>query len=240
MSRSLVVIPSYNEVKNVRCVSEGVLSQDPSIEVLVVDDNSPDGTAAIVEEMMKEEERLHLLRRKSKMGLGGAYIAGFRFGSDNGYDHILTMDCDLSHNPNELPRLLARQADSDMVIGSRYIPGGGIANWPLHRRLLSRFANRYTRTLLRLPIKDCTSGYRSYRREVLERIDLDSFRSSGYSFLEEMVWRVYRHGFRIVEVPIMFEDRHRGSSKIDRSEIFRAAWHVLITALRPPRLRGDK
>lgn len=237
MSRSLVVIPTYNEVKNVLRISEAVLAQSPDVQVLVVDDNSPDGTADAVKGMMEGENRLHLKRREKKLGLGTAYIAGFRYGLEKGFDHILTMDCDFSHKPEQLPGLLGKQDVSDMVIGSRYIPGGGIANWPLHRRMLSSFANAYTRTLLRLPIRDCTSGYRSYSRKVLETIDLDSFRSSGYSFLEEMVFRVYRLGFRIAEVPILFEDRLRGTSKIDRSEIFRAAWHVLRTAFHPPKDR---
>jgi dolichol-phosphate mannosyltransferase len=144
------------------------------------------------------------------------------------------MDCDFSHHPRYLPDLLAASADFDLVIGSRYVPGGGVANWPLHRRFLSSFANLYTRLLLRLPTRDCTSGFRCYRREVLEQVDPFGVRSSGYSFLEEMVWRVHRAGFSIGETPILFEDRRAGSSKISRAEIGRAALHVLATALRPP------
>ncbi len=228
----LIILPTYNEAENVLQVSKEGLAQDPSLEILVVDDNSPDGTADLVESSMAQEPRLHLLRRERKLGLGSAYLAGFRYGLEHGYDLILSMDCDLSHNPNDLPRLLAAAAESDLVIGSRYVPGGGISNWRLHRRLLSRFANLYTRVLLRLPVHDCTSGYRCYSRRVLEAVDPFTIRSSGYSFLEEMVWRVHRAGFRIREVPILFEDRKAGSSKIDRVEIFQAAWHVLVTALK--------
>ena len=229
----LIILPTYNEAENVLQVSKEGLAQDPSLDVLVVDDNSPDGTAHLVESSITQEPRLHLLRREGKLGLGSAYLAGFRYGLDRGYDRMLTMDCDLSHNPNDLPRLLAAAADSDLVIGSRYVPGGGISNWPLHRRLLSRFANLYTRVLLRLPVRDCTSGYRCYSRRVLEAIDTFTIQSSGYSFLEEMVWRVHRAGFRIREVPIVFEDRRAGSSKIGRAEIYHAAWHVLVTAFKP-------
>jgi dolichol-phosphate mannosyltransferase len=143
------------------------------------------------------------------------------------------MDCDRSHNPRYIPALLAAMADADLAIGSRYVKGGGISNWPWHRRTLSAFANLYARTLLRLPVADCTSGFRCYRREVLARVDPFGIRSSGYSFLEEMAWRVHRCGFRIAEVPILFEQRTAGVSKIDSSEIWRAAWHVLATAFRP-------
>jgi len=232
--RTLVVIPTYNEAGSIVALAEGVLVQDPGLDVLVVDDGSPDGTAEVVERVAAGEPRLSVLRRPGKLGLGSAYLAGFGHGLERGYDQIFTMDGDGSHDPAYLPAMLAALRDADMVIGSRYVPGGGIANWRLHRRVLSRFANAYTRLLLRLPLHDCTSGYRGYRREVLLGSDPSAVRSSGYSFLEEIVWRVYRAQFRIVEVPIVFTDRHFGASKIDRKEIFKAAWHVLATALRPP------
>jgi len=234
--RSLVILPTYNEAKNVVPLSREVLAQDPALEVLVVDDNSPDGTSRLVSEAMETEERLHLLTREGKLGLGTAYLAGFRYAIDGGYDRALTMDCDFSHHPRYLPDILGAMADHDMVIGSRYVPGGGVADWPLHRRALSAFANLYTRVLLRLPVRDCTSGFRCYRVDVLRHVDPFQVRSSGYSFLEEMVLRVYRAGYRIGETPILFEDRVAGQSKINKSEIWRAAWHVLVTALRPPRL----
>ena len=236
--RSLVVLPTYNEAENVLLLAREVLAADPRIEILVVDDASPDGTADLVRGEMETEPRLHLLEREGKLGLGTAYLAGFKHGLDHGYDQVLTMDCDFSHKPQYLPQLLAGMADHDMMIGSRYVPGGGIRNWPFHRKFLSGFANIYTRLLLRLPVRDCTSGYRCYSRRVLETVDPFAVRSSGYSFLEEMVWRVQRHGFRIGETPIVFEDRVRGQSKISKDEIYRAALHVLGTALRPSPVKG--
>jgi len=230
--RTLVVIPTYDEVENVPVLIESLLRHQPEIEVLVVDDASPDGTADRVETLFDTDSRVHVLRRSGKLGLGSAYLAGFRFGIDHGFDFVFTMDGDRSHDPAHLVDMLGALADHDMVIGSRYMPGGGIANWPLHRRLLSRFANGYTRVLLNLPHSDCTSGYRGYRRTVLEHVDVFSIRASGYSFLEEMVWRVDDAGFRITELPIQFTDRSRGTSKIESSEIFKAAWHVLNTRLR--------
>ena len=230
--RAMVILPSYDEAENVLPLSADVLSRDPSIEVLVVDDNSPDGTGDLVENARGEEPRLHLLRRPGKLGLGSAYLAGFRFALDHGADLILTMDCDYSHHPRYLPAMLAAMQGADMVVGSRYVPGGGVTNWPLGRRLLSRFANTYTRLLLRVPVHDCTAGFRCYTREVIEEVEPFSIASSGYSFLEEMVCRVHRAGFRIAEIPIVFEDRTRGVSKIDHREIYRAAWNVLVTAIR--------
>jgi len=238
--RILVILPTYNEADNVLVLASQVLAQSACIEVLVVDDNSPDGTADLVADAMRDEPRLHLLKRRGKLGLGTAYLAGFRYGLDEGFDRIFTMDCDFSHNPKYLPSMLAAMEDYDVVVGSRYVRGGGVENWPWHRRLLSRFANLYARTLLRLTLRDCTAGYRGYSREVLESVDPFEIRSSGYSFLEEMAWRVTRCGFTIGEIPIIFEDRKAGASKIESSEIYLAAWYVLATALRPPTLAGRK
>jgi dolichol-phosphate mannosyltransferase len=237
--RSLVVLPTYNEADNILELSEQVLAADPSLEVLVVDDNSPDGTGDLVEERRQQEQRLHLLRRSAKLGLGTAYLAGFAHGLERGYDQVFTMDGDFSHNPRYLPQMLAGMRHYDVVIGSRYVPGGGIENWPLHRRVLSSFANFYARVLLRLPVMDCTSGFRCYSREVLENVDPFEIGASGYSFLEEMAWRVSRCGFRIGEIPIVFENRRAGSSKIGSTEIYRAAWHVLSTAVWPPHVSGE-
>lgn len=232
----LVVLPTYNEADNVLELAGLVLAQHPSIEVLVVDDNSPDGTGQLVEKAMAVERRLHLLRRAGKLGLGTAYLAGFRYGLEHGFDRIFTMDCDFSHNPKYLPAMLSAMASHDVVVGSRYVRGGGIENWPWHRRLLSKFANFYARSLLRLTLRDCTAGYRGYSREVLETVDPFAIRSSGYSFLEEMAWRVTRCGFSIGEIPIVFEQRKAGASKIESREIYLAAWYVLATAFRPPPL----
>ncbi len=234
--RALVVLPSYNEAQNAVPLSREVLACAAGLEVLVVDDASPDGTGDLVEKEAQRESRLHLLRRADKLGLGSAYLAGFRYGLEHGYDLVLTMDCDFSHHPRYLPDILAAALHHDLVIGSRYVPGGGISNWPLRRRVLSWCANLYTRRLLRLPVRDCTAGYRCYRRAVLQRVGIGEIRSSGYAFLEEMVLRVHRAGFRIAEIPIVFEDRTRGASKISHREIYRAAWHVLVAAVRPPRL----
>ena len=236
--RAIVILPSYNEALNVLPLSADVLSRDASLEVLVVDDNSPDGTGDLVAEAARSEPRLHLLRRPGKLGLGSAYLAGFRYALDHGADLVLTMDCDYSHHPRYLPAMLAAMRDADMVIGSRYVPGGGVLNWALRRRLLSRFANFYTRLLLGVPVRDCTAGFRCYSRQVLLDVDPFSIRSSGYAFLEEMVWLVHSHGYRIAEIPIVFEDRTRGDSKIDSREIYRAAWNVLTNALRRRRRRG--
>jgi dolichol-phosphate mannosyltransferase len=234
--RALVILPTYNEKDNVLPLFEEILSQSDSLEILVVDDCSPDGTGDIVASAQKKDPRIHLIRREGKLGLGTAYLAGFRRGLDDGYDYIFTMDADRSHNPRYLPALLELLERDDMVIGSRYVPGGGIENWPLYRRGLSKFANFYTRTLLRISVNDCTSGYRGYRREVLETVKPFEIKSSGYSFLYEMVWRVYRAGFDIGEVPIIFEQRVAGSSKINSSEIYFAVLRVLITALSRPKV----
>jgi dolichol-phosphate mannosyltransferase len=234
--RTLVILPTYNEAPNVVHLVREVLATADAIDVLVVDDNSPDGTGALVAAMARSEARLKVLSRPQKLGLGTAYLAGFRLALEGGYDCAITMDCDRSHNPRYLPEILAAMERHDLVIGSRFVPGGGILNWPRRRVLLSAFANRYARVLLRLPIRDCTSGFRCYRRSVLETVDPWSVRGAGYSFLEEMAWRVHRCGFRIGEIPILFEQRVAGKSKIDSSEIYRAAWHVLATALRPPAL----
>ncbi len=234
--RSLVILPSYDEATNVLPLSRDILQRDATLDVLVVDDNSPDGTAALVEQAMADEPRLHLLKRPAKLGLGSAYLAGFAYALARDYQQILTMDCDYSHHPRYLPAILAAMSESDMVVGSRYVSGGGVANWPLHRVLLSRFANGYARLILRLPVRDCTAGFRCYSREVLESVEPQAVRSSGYSFLEEMIYRVHRSGFRIREVPIVFEDRAGGVSKISQSEIYLAAFHVLLTAIKPPRI----
>ena len=234
--RTLVVVPTYDEAENILPLAEQVLAVSRSIEMVVVDDNSPDGTAALVAERGRDEPRLHLVKRAGKLGLGTAYLAGFRFGLDRGFDQIFTMDADFSHHPRYIPEMLRKMETCDLVIGSRYVPGGGIENWPIHRRFLSSFANYYARILLRLPVRDCTAGFRCYTATVLETVHPFEIKSSGYAFLEEMAFRVARCGFHIGEIPIVFVDRTRGSSKIDSSEIYRAAWHVLATAVRPPRL----
>ncbi len=232
---ALVVIPTYNESANIRPLVSELLEQSGDIHVLVVDDGSPDGTGEIADELCAESDgRVHCIHRGGKLGLGTAHVEGFRFGLARGYDAVVTMDGDRSHSPRYIPNILAAMDDHDMVIGSRYMPGGGLLNWPIHRRLLSLWANGFTRLLLRLPVADCTSGYRCYSREVLDTVEPENVRGSGYAFLEQMVWKVHSAGFRVGEVPIVFEDRYAGASKIDKSEVFRAAWHVLATAIAPP------
>ncbi len=231
--RTLVVLPTYDEAENILPLAEQILDVSPRIDVLVVDDDSPDGTGDLVADRARQEPRLHLIRRSGKLGLGTAYLTGFRHGLENDYALIFTMDADFSHSPRYIPQMLAAMEDHDMVIGSRYVQGGGIKNWPVHRRLLSSVANFYTRSLLRLPVRDCTSGFRCYAAQVLVAVDPFETSASGYSFLEEMALRVCRAGFRIGEIPIVFENRRAGSSKIDSREIYRAAWHVLAQALRP-------
>ncbi len=238
--RALVILPSYNEAENVLALSNDILERDPCLDVLVIDDNSPDGTAALVKDAMRDEPRLHLVERPNKQGLGSAYQAGFVYGLERDYDLILTMDCDYSHHPKYLPQILEAIQHNDLVIGSRYVPGGGISNWPVSRQLLSRFANFYTRVLLGIPVRDCTAGFRCYTREVLETVEPDAIRSSGYACLEDMAMRVPRAGFRITEVPIIFEDRTLGASKINHSEIYLAAWHVLVSAIRPPAVKKKR
>lgn len=230
--RVLVVIPTYNEAESILPLAREILAQDPLLDVLVVDDASPDGTGQRVAAAAESEPRLRLLARSGKLGLGSAYLAGFRYGLERAYDWILTMDGDGSHAPRHLPALLDAARGCDLVVGSRYVPGGEIRNWPPHRRALSAFANLYTRTLLGLAVRDCTSGYRAYARRVLEAVDPFSVRSTGYSFLEEILYRAHCAGFRMAEVPILFQDRTAGASKISQREIYRAAWHVLATAWR--------
>lgn len=221
--RPLVVLPTYNEIENLPKLSEEILQTVPSAHVLVVDDASPDGTGEWVAGEAEREERLHLLAREAKLGLGTAYRAGWNWGLERGRDPIFTMDADYSHHPRYLPEMLRILQDgADLVIGSRYVPGGGVAAWPLHRKVLSKGANLLSRLLLGLPVRDATAGFRGYRARVLQAIEPETIRAEGYSFLEETLWRVVHSGFRCEEVPIVFEDRLLGKSKINRKEIFKA------------------
>jgi len=231
----LVVVPTYNEKENVSCLAQRILEVLPSADILFIDDNSPDGTGRAVETIRRGSARVRLLTRPRKLGLGTAYLAGFDLGCREGYDFVVTMDADLSHDPAHLPEMLDAAATHDVVIGSRYIPGGGIRHWGLHRRLLSRVANLYAVLLLGLPVKDCTSGFRVYRTALLRELPLSTIKSSGYSFLEEMNYLAHRHQSRMTEVPIIFLDRRGGRSKISPAEIFFAVYHVLRLRLRSSR-----
>ncbi len=226
VAEALIIIPTYNERDNIREVIQRVLAQPVSVETLVIDDNSPDGTARIVEELAETDTRVHLIRRREKMGLGTAYITGFKFALEKGYDLIFEMDADLSHDPDEIPNFFEAVKSADLVIGSRYINGVNVVNWPLSRLLLSYFASVYTRVITGLPVMDTTSGFKCYRREVLEAIDFDRVRSEGYSFQIEMKWRTWREGFQIREIPIVFVDRTVGSSKMSKAIIREAVFLV--------------
>jgi dolichol-phosphate mannosyltransferase len=225
--RFLVIIPTYNEAANIGQLIPHVLEQDPRLEVLVVDDNSPDGTADLVEAMTRTDSRVHLLRRPAKAGLGTAYIAGFRWALERKYDYIFEMDADFSHDPKHLPEFLRAIQNADLVLGSRYLKGRvTVVNWPMGRLLLSYFANVYARWVTGLKVFDATGGFKCFRREVLEKIDLDRVRSNGYAFQIEMSFRAARLGFRIVEIPIVFVDRTDGTSKMSGAIVREAIWMV--------------
>ena len=218
--RALVVIPTYNEADNVAALIQQVLDSASRISVLVVDDASPDGTGRIVDDIAAAGKNVAIIHRTGKMGLGSAYRAGFRHAISEGFELVVTMDADFSHDPKVIPQLLAGMADHDVMIGSRYVPGGGTVNWDFRRRLLSHGANKFAKLLLRFSTNDNTSGFRCYHRRVLESVRFDEIRSSGYSFLVEMLYRCARMGFTIGECPITFVDRRFGKSKLSRGEIF--------------------
>lgn len=228
--KSLVIIPTYNELENVPKLIPAVLSQDDSIDILIVDDASPDGTGKFIEEEMKKNQRLHLIKREKKMGLGTAYIAGFKYALDKGYDFVFEMDADFSHDPNEIKNFLIEINDCDLVLGSRYIHGIRVLNWPMRRLLLSFFASVYTRVITGMPIRDATGGFKCFRRKVLESINLDKVKSNGYSFQIEMTFKAYKKGFKIKEIPIVFVDRIKGKSKMSKKIVREAV--VMVWKLR--------
>jgi dolichol-phosphate mannosyltransferase len=224
--RALVVMPTYNERVNLPQIVPQILQQDPRLEVLVVDDNSPDGTGQFADAMAVADPRVHVLHRPEKAGLGKAYLAGFRWALDRGYDFIFEMDADFSHDPKFLPDFLRAVQDADLVIGSRYRHGVNVINWPISRLLLSVGANEYARRVTGLPLSDSTGGFKCFRRRVLEAIDLSQVRSNGYSFQIEMSYRAWKKGFRLVEIPIIFTDRVEGQSKMNKRIVREAIWMV--------------
>ena len=226
MNRCLVVIPTYNEADNIPQLLPMILGLGEHFNVLVVDDNSPDGTAKLVKEMQKTESRVHLIERAGKMGLGTAYVAGFKYALANGFEFIFEMDADFSHDPQELPRLLDKAQSYDLVIGSRYISGVNVVNWPMRRLILSYGANLYTRIITGMPVRDATGGYKCFRRKVLESIDLDAIHSNGYAFQIEMNFKTWRKGYRVHEIPIVFVDRRIGVSKMSGHIVYEAVWMV--------------
>lgn len=228
--RKVVLIPTYNEKENIEAIVRKVMSLSGDFHILVIDDGSPDGTATIVRELQAEfAERLHLLEREGKQGLGTAYIAGFRWALSAGYDYVFEMDADFSHNPDDLVRLYdaAVEARAGVAIGSRYVTGVNVVNWPMKRILMSYFASYYVRVVTRMQVRDATAGFVCYSREVLEQIDLDAIRMKGYGFQIEMKYTAWRLGFKIVEVPIIFTDRTLGTSKMSSSIFGEAFWGVM-------------
>jgi dolichol-phosphate mannosyltransferase len=238
--KNIIIIPTYNERENIGPLLKEILDTVSGTDIVVVDDDSPDGTAQEVKALSKKHrEEIKLIERKGERGLGTAYRAGLQYGLDNGYSVLITMDADHSHNPAYLPVILSALEENDVVVGSRYIRDGGTINWRIRRILLSWLANRFARFILRLKGSDLTSGYRAYRREILEKIGLDQVRSNGYSYLVEMLFRVQQLNARVKEIPILFFDRTMGKSKISRKEIYRGVFTLLRLRLTCKRLRRD-
>jgi dolichol-phosphate mannosyltransferase len=234
-----VIIPTYNERDNIEIITSRVRGAVPDADLLIVDDNSPDGTGEIADKLAGEDSHVHVLHRAGKAGLGAAYIAGFRWALEQGYGALVEMDADGSHQPEELPRLLAALAEADLVLGSRYVPGGAVLNWARSRELLSRGGNTYARLMLDLKLKDATGGYRVFRATTLRRIGLDDVDSQGYCFQIDLARRTIAAGLTVTEVPITFEERQRGASKMSRKIVLEALWRVtgwgIAARLRPGR-----
>ncbi|MFZ2948317.1 MAG: polyprenol monophosphomannose synthase [Desulfuromonadaceae bacterium] len=232
--KAFVVIPTYNEKDNVVALAASVLAQHADIQILFVDDNSPDGTGKIIDGLASADSRVHVLHRAGKLGLGSAYREGFKAALAMGADYLLEMDADFSHDPGTLPLFLSAIEESDLVIGSRYLNGVSVVNWPIRRLILSYFASVYTRWVTGLQLRDCTSGFKCFRRSAIESIDLDSVKSDGYSFQIEMNYRCMENGLRITEIPIVFIDRHAGSSKMSRRIVREAVlmvWKLRLQSL---------
>lgn len=234
MHKKIVIIPTYNELENIEDIIRKVFSLNEAFHILIVDDNSPDGTAAVVKKLQTEfNGLLHLLERKEKNGLGTAYIAGFKWCLANAYTYICEMDADFSHNPEDLPKLYeACKNGADMSIGSRYVTGVNVVNWPMSRVMLSYFASKYVRIITGMPFHDTTAGFVCYTDKVLQTIDLDRIKFRGYAFQIEMKFTAWKHGFNLTEVPIIFTDRTRGQSKISKGIIQEAVWGVLVMKLK--------
>ncbi|MEV4613887.1 polyprenol monophosphomannose synthase [Kitasatospora sp. NPDC049258] len=226
LGKVLVIIPTYNEAENVERIVSRVRDSVPEVHVLVADDNSPDGTGDLADKIAAEDGNVHVLHRKGKEGLGAAYLAGFRWGIDHGYDVLVEMDADGSHQPEELPRLLTALRGADLVLGSRWVPGGAVVNWPKSRLMLSRGGSLYSRVMLDVPIKDVTGGYRAFRKETLLGLGMDEVASQGYCFQVDLAWRAVKSGFKVAEVPITFVEREHGASKMSRNIVVEALWRV--------------
>ena len=230
--KNVIIIPTYNEMENISNIIHAIFKLDEKLDILIIDDNSPDGTASIVKDMMQEEQfkdHLFIIERSGKLGLGTAYITGFKWALEQGYEYIFEMDADFSHDPNDVPRLLAacRDEGNDMAIGSRYITGVNVVNWPMQRVLMSYYASKYVRIVTGLPVRDTTAGFVCYNRRVLETIDLDAIRFKGYAFQIEMKYTAYKLGYKIKEVPVIFINRRLGTSKMSSSIFGEAVWGVI-------------
>ena len=226
IGRVAVVIPTYNEKENIRPITGRVRTAVPGADLLIVDDNSPDGTGKIADELAAADKHIHVLHRPAKAGLGAAYVTGFQAALDRGYDTIVEMDADGSHQPEDLPRLLAALTSADMVLGSRWMPGGKTLNWPKSREFLSRAGNSYARIMLGIPLRDITGGYRAYRASALWKIGLEDVQSVGYCFQIDLVRRALREGLEVAEIPITFVERTRGASKMSKAIVREALWRV--------------
>ena len=240
MDKKVIIIPTYNEKENVEKIIRAVTSLEGDYHVLIIDDGSPDGTASIVKKLQQElPERLHLVERSGKLGLGTAYITGFKWALERGYDYIFEMDADFSHNPNDVPRLYAAcsEGGADLSIGSRYCNGISVINWPIGRVIMSYYASAYVRTVLGMKVYDTTAGFKCYSRKVLDTIDFDRIKMHGYGFQIEMKYNAYKLGFKIAEVPIIFEDRKEGTSKMSSGIFGEAFWGVLKLRFRKIRPR---
>jgi dolichol-phosphate mannosyltransferase len=236
--KTLIIIPTFNEYDNLPPLLQEIFSFAPVTDVLIVDDNSPDGTGELADQIHAENPQVNVLHRVGKLGLGTAYIAGFKYAVEHGYDAAFEMDADFSHDPRYLPDFLKKIENADLVIGSRYIEGGDTPNWSLLRRFISGGGNIFARFMLGIPVHDCTAGYRCYRREVLESIELDTIESQGYAFQVELAYRVYKHGFKIVETPIIFMDRRVGKSKMSRTIFLEGLTWVIRTRFGRPSGKG--
>ncbi len=233
--KTLVIIPTYNEAENVPEIIDAILKQKENINILIVDDNSPDGTSDIVLEKIKETDQVHLITREKKSGLGSAYVEGFKYAIKKKFDYIFEMDADFSHNPKDILRMLDAIKENDLVIGSRYIEGINVVNWPLRRLVLSFFASKYVKVITGMKICDPTGGFKCFRRKVLETIDLDDIISDGYSFQIEMNYRTWKNKFKIKEIPIIFTDRRSGQSKMSKQVVLEAifiVWKLLFKKLK--------
>ncbi|MBK9435495.1 MAG: polyprenol monophosphomannose synthase [Actinobacteria bacterium] len=228
----MVVIPTYNEVENLARIVTRVRASVPEAHVLVADDNSPDGTARVADELAATDDHVQVMHRLGKEGLGAAYLAGFSWALDNGYDVVVEMDADGSHQPEQLPLLLDALRNADLVLGSRWVPGGSVVNWPKSREILSKGGNWYTRRALRIPLQDATGGYRAFRASTLRALDLDGVGSAGYIFQVDLAYRTLAKGMRVVEVPIEFVEREVGDSKMNRKIVSEALWRVTVWGVR--------